>query len=207
MATVAVVEALGAVTLLHVRVDGVPDALVRLVVPPDVEVQPDDRIAFRIRRDRLHLFDSDGGGATAAVNRFRVGLSPPGPSGLKTRRYVRIENQLSSFRRCEALQFLEPVQRDEQRRITGAGPAVFAFDEQEAAVAGDVIPVGRAHEAAGDDDRGRAELGIPTVPPGPGRPAGSARRLRARRTVPCHPPTILADDRLAVTHEPERLHR
>ncbi len=62
VATVAVVEALGAVTLLHVRVDGVPDALVRLVVPPDVEVQPDDRIAFRIRRDRLHLFDSDGGG-------------------------------------------------------------------------------------------------------------------------------------------------
>jgi multiple sugar transport system ATP-binding protein len=53
---IAVAEPLGSVTVLHLRVEDLPD-LVRVAVPPDVPVRLDDRVGFRVRRDRVHTFD------------------------------------------------------------------------------------------------------------------------------------------------------
>jgi multiple sugar transport system ATP-binding protein len=58
---VEVVEPLGAQTLVHLRVDGLPDELVRMVVPADARIDVEDRLPFRVRRDRLHLFDAATG--------------------------------------------------------------------------------------------------------------------------------------------------
>jgi multiple sugar transport system ATP-binding protein len=54
---VDVVEPLGPVTVIHLRVDGGPDEFVRLVVPTDTAIGVNDRVSCRIRRDRLHVFD------------------------------------------------------------------------------------------------------------------------------------------------------
>ena len=59
-ARIEVVEPLGAVTLIHVRVDGVRDGLVRIVVPPDTRIEVGSEVSFRLRRDRLHFFDKVG---------------------------------------------------------------------------------------------------------------------------------------------------
>jgi multiple sugar transport system ATP-binding protein len=57
---VEIVEPLGATTIVHLRVDGLADQLVRAVVPVDSAVQVNERVYFRLRRDRVHLFDADG---------------------------------------------------------------------------------------------------------------------------------------------------
>jgi ABC-type sugar transport system ATPase subunit len=58
---VEVVEPLGSTTLLHVRVDALPRALLRVVVPGDATIPVDSIAGLRLRRDRLHRFDrSDG---------------------------------------------------------------------------------------------------------------------------------------------------
>jgi ABC-type sugar transport system ATPase subunit len=55
--SVEVVEPLGSVVLVHLRVGGRPDGFVRVVVPSDDPPAPGDQVRFRLRRDRLHLFD------------------------------------------------------------------------------------------------------------------------------------------------------
>jgi multiple sugar transport system ATP-binding protein len=52
-----IVEPLGPVTLVHLRVDGLPHGFVRLIVPADTRIGVGDQASFRVRRDRLHLFD------------------------------------------------------------------------------------------------------------------------------------------------------
>jgi multiple sugar transport system ATP-binding protein len=54
---VEVVEPLGASTLIHLQVDGRSDDLVRVMVPADCAIAVGDVVGFRIRPDRIHLFD------------------------------------------------------------------------------------------------------------------------------------------------------
>jgi len=58
---VEIVEPLGAVTVIHLRVDALAEDFVRLVVPVDTSVEVGDRVPFRVRRDRLHMFDARTG--------------------------------------------------------------------------------------------------------------------------------------------------
>jgi ABC-type sugar transport system ATPase subunit len=58
---VDVVEVLGAMAVVHLRLDGLPDQLVRVAVSPDAGVAIGDRIDVRIRRDRVHLFEGSSG--------------------------------------------------------------------------------------------------------------------------------------------------
>jgi multiple sugar transport system ATP-binding protein len=58
---IAVVEPMGAATLIHVGIDALPDTLMRLVVPSDTHAAVDDRVGLRLRRDRLHFFDKTTG--------------------------------------------------------------------------------------------------------------------------------------------------
>jgi ABC-type sugar transport system ATPase subunit len=60
---VEIVEPIGATTVVHLRVDGLPDQLIRVVLPADTIVRVNDHIRFRLRRDRLHLFDAKSGEA------------------------------------------------------------------------------------------------------------------------------------------------
>ena len=59
--TVAVVEALGPATLLHVRPEVGGESLLRALVPPETRAVVDEYVGLRVRRDRLHLFDSGTG--------------------------------------------------------------------------------------------------------------------------------------------------
>jgi ABC-type sugar transport system ATPase subunit len=58
---VEVVEPLGSTTVIHLRVEGLPDRLVRVVVPPAVAAAVDERVGFRVDVSRLHLFDARTG--------------------------------------------------------------------------------------------------------------------------------------------------
>jgi len=58
---IEVVEPLGPVAVVHVRVDETPNGFLRIVVPADTAVSVDDRVGFRLRRDRLHAFDASTG--------------------------------------------------------------------------------------------------------------------------------------------------
>jgi multiple sugar transport system ATP-binding protein len=58
---VAVVEPLGAATLIHVRCQAPSVDLVRIVVGSDARLAVDDEVGFRLRRDRVHLFDAQTG--------------------------------------------------------------------------------------------------------------------------------------------------
>jgi len=63
---IQIVEPLGAVTVIHLRVPGLPDELVRVVVPADTPVAIDAEVGFRVRQDRVHLFDGESGDALGA---------------------------------------------------------------------------------------------------------------------------------------------
>ena len=63
---VEVVEPLGATTILHVRVEAGSERAMRMVVPADGAPAVDERVAFRIRRDRVYLFDERTGVSLAA---------------------------------------------------------------------------------------------------------------------------------------------
>ena len=52
-----IVERLGPMTVVHLRTPGMPKEFVRVVVPPDMRIEVGDQASFRVRRDRLHLFD------------------------------------------------------------------------------------------------------------------------------------------------------
>ena len=58
---VEIVQPLGAATLLHVLVDDRPDDLVRVIVSSETEAALGARGWLRLRRDRIHLFDSGTG--------------------------------------------------------------------------------------------------------------------------------------------------
>jgi ABC-type sugar transport system ATPase subunit len=60
---VEVVEPLGATTILHVRIDGGSGRPMRLVVPAERSPVVDDKVAVRVRRDRVYLFDERTGAA------------------------------------------------------------------------------------------------------------------------------------------------
>jgi ABC-type sugar transport system ATPase subunit len=60
---VEVIEPLGSTQLLHVRVNRRPDLLVRVVVSSDARHGVGTRVALRLRRDRMHLFDAATGRA------------------------------------------------------------------------------------------------------------------------------------------------
>lgn len=57
---VEIVEPLGPVTLIHLRVDGLPHEFVRVVVAGDTGIEVGDEVSFSVRRDRLHVFDGEG---------------------------------------------------------------------------------------------------------------------------------------------------
>jgi ABC-type sugar transport system ATPase subunit len=57
---VEIVEPLGPVTVAHVRIEWADD-LVRIVASADTKIAADDEVSFRIRRDRLHVFDAASG--------------------------------------------------------------------------------------------------------------------------------------------------
>jgi len=60
---VAVVEPLGATMVVHVRLDGLPDRLVRAVVPAHRGVGAGDHVHVRLQRERVHLFHAGSGAA------------------------------------------------------------------------------------------------------------------------------------------------
>jgi multiple sugar transport system ATP-binding protein len=57
---VAIVEPLGATTVVHVSVDGLPE-LVRLLAGSEVRIEVGAEVGIRLRRDRIHLFDEQTG--------------------------------------------------------------------------------------------------------------------------------------------------
>ena len=63
---VEVVEPVGSTTVVHLRVDGSPDELLRTIVPADTPIAVDQEAGFRLRRNRLHLFDARSGQRLAA---------------------------------------------------------------------------------------------------------------------------------------------
>jgi multiple sugar transport system ATP-binding protein len=58
---VEIVELLGSTSVIHLRVDGVPDSLLRVVVSSDATVAINEQVGFHIPVDRLHLFDERTG--------------------------------------------------------------------------------------------------------------------------------------------------
>jgi ABC-type sugar transport system ATPase subunit len=57
---VAIVEPLGATSLVHVQIDGLPE-LTRVLVDAEHAVRVGDRVGARIRRERVHLFEEGSG--------------------------------------------------------------------------------------------------------------------------------------------------
>jgi ABC-type sugar transport system ATPase subunit len=58
---VEILEPLGATTLVHVRIDGAPATLARVVVQANPRIAIGDRVGLVIRHDRLHFFDESTG--------------------------------------------------------------------------------------------------------------------------------------------------
>ena len=58
---VEVLEPMGATTVVHLRVDGMTNQFLRVVVAPDASVGLDERVGFRINAERVHLFDERTG--------------------------------------------------------------------------------------------------------------------------------------------------
>jgi ABC-type sugar transport system ATPase subunit len=58
---VALIEPLGASAVIHLDVDRTPRHLVRVVVPDAPALTFGDVVGFRLRRDRLHIFDARTG--------------------------------------------------------------------------------------------------------------------------------------------------
>jgi multiple sugar transport system ATP-binding protein len=56
---IEVVEPLGASTVLHLQVDGRSGGLVRVVVPAEHAPNIGDFVGFRLRPDRIHVFDAE----------------------------------------------------------------------------------------------------------------------------------------------------
>ena len=58
---IELVELLGSTTLIHLRVEGLSDQLLRIVVSSDTAVGADQLVGFRLDARRLHLFDARTG--------------------------------------------------------------------------------------------------------------------------------------------------
>jgi multiple sugar transport system ATP-binding protein len=65
---VEVVEPLGAATLVHLGVEGLLPTFLRVMVPSETHVEVGERVGFRLRADRLHLFDEATGGRLARID-------------------------------------------------------------------------------------------------------------------------------------------
>lgn len=62
LARVDVVEPLGAELLVHLEVgEGTESMELRVAALPDAQIQEGDTVGLRLRRDRAHLFATDGG--------------------------------------------------------------------------------------------------------------------------------------------------
>jgi multiple sugar transport system ATP-binding protein len=55
---IEVVEPLGATTIVHLRAEGTSHQLVRVGVSSDIRADVGESVGFRLRRDRLHLFQA-----------------------------------------------------------------------------------------------------------------------------------------------------
>jgi ABC-type sugar transport system ATPase subunit len=64
---VEILEPLGPTTLVHVRVDAAPESLARIVVQANPPIAIGDRVGFRMKRDRLHVFDKETGRRRAST--------------------------------------------------------------------------------------------------------------------------------------------
>jgi multiple sugar transport system ATP-binding protein len=53
---VEILDALGATMLVHVRLDELPDGVVRVVVPSDARLAVEQQVHLRLRREALHFF-------------------------------------------------------------------------------------------------------------------------------------------------------
>ena len=58
---IELIELLGSTTLVHLRVEGLSEQLLRIVVSSDAAVAADQVVGFRLDARRLHLFDSHTG--------------------------------------------------------------------------------------------------------------------------------------------------
>ncbi|MCC7176803.1 MAG: ABC transporter ATP-binding protein [Acidobacteria bacterium] len=58
---VELIEPLGGTALAHVRVDGLPRQLVRVLLADDADIAVGARVGLRPRRDRLHFFNGSSG--------------------------------------------------------------------------------------------------------------------------------------------------
>lgn len=65
---VELIEPLGGTALAHVRVDGLPGQLVRVLMADDAHVAVGARVGLRPRRDRLHFFNGSSGRRIAATD-------------------------------------------------------------------------------------------------------------------------------------------
>ena len=54
---IELIELLGSTTLVHLRVEGLSEQLLRIVVSSDAAVAADQVVGFRLDARRLHLFD------------------------------------------------------------------------------------------------------------------------------------------------------
>jgi multiple sugar transport system ATP-binding protein len=68
--SIEILETLGATALAHVRIDDLPDGIVRAVVSSDLQLTVGQPVHLRLRRDRLHFF-KDSTGARLAVGPAR----------------------------------------------------------------------------------------------------------------------------------------
>jgi ABC-type sugar transport system ATPase subunit len=57
---VEILEPLGPTTLVHVRLEAASASLARIVVQPNTRIAIGDRVGFKMKRDRLHVFDESG---------------------------------------------------------------------------------------------------------------------------------------------------
>ena len=57
---VEILEPLGPTTLVHVRLEAASASLARIVVQPNTPIAIGDRVGFKMKRDRLHVFDESG---------------------------------------------------------------------------------------------------------------------------------------------------
>jgi len=64
---VEILEPLGPTTLVHVRIDETPESLARIVVQANPPIAIGDRVGFRMKRDRLHVFDKETGRRRAST--------------------------------------------------------------------------------------------------------------------------------------------
>jgi ABC-type sugar transport system ATPase subunit len=72
---VELLEPLGATTIAHVRIEGVPSEAMRIVIPSGADCAVDRQVGLRLRREALHFFEASTG------RRLAVLAAGEGPAG------------------------------------------------------------------------------------------------------------------------------